>query len=121
LHYKTILFLCNSYDRIMVTDFSSRKVNGRKKKLARNSKKVLGKLSHYTFRQRLAHKCQEYRCQYLEVTEEYTSKTCCNCGRINENLGDAKEYICPGCNIRIDRDNNGAVCIFIKKLKCYEE
>jgi len=114
MHNKLCIFLCESYDRIMVTDFSSRKVNGKQEGLPRNHKKVLGKLSHYNFRQRLAHKCQEYRCQYLEVTEEYTSKTCCNCGELKYNLGTAKHYDCDKCHLSIDRDTNGAINIFIK-------
>jgi transposase len=98
----------------MVTDFSSRKVSGKQKGLPKNHKKVLGKLSHYKFRQRLEHKCQEYRCQYIEVTEEYTSKTCCNCGEINKNLGKSKYFTCGKCKMIMDRDTNGSVNIFIK-------
>ena len=52
MHNKLCIFLCENYDRIMVTNFSSRSVNGKKKKLSRNHKKVFGKLSHYNFRQR---------------------------------------------------------------------
>jgi hypothetical protein len=70
MHNKTSIFLCKTYDRIMVTDFSSKKVNGKEKGLQKNHKKVLGKLSHYRFRQRLAQKCLEYRCHYIEVTPD---------------------------------------------------
>ncbi len=114
MHNKLSIFLCKSYDRIMVTNFSSRKVNGKQKGLPKNHKKVLGKLSHYNFRQRLSQKCKEYRCQYLEVTEEYTSKTCCKCGKINNNLGKKKKFKCDSCDLSIDRDTNGAINIFIK-------
>jgi transposase len=114
MHNKLALFLCKTYDRIMVTDFSSRKVNGKKKGLHPNHKKVLGKLSHYNFRQRLEHKCQEYRCHYSEGTEEYTSKTCCRCGKINRNLGKKKRFKCNHCGLALKRDVNGAICIFIK-------
>ena len=114
MHNKTSIFLCKTYDRVMVTDFSSRKVNSKKKGLPKNHKKVLGKLSHYRFRQRLAQKCQEYRCQYIEVTEEYTSKTCCNCGKLNYNLGDSKHFDCDRCHLSMDRDTNGSINIFIK-------
>lgn len=114
MHNKTSIFLCNSYERVMVTDFSSRKVSSKQKGLPRNHKKVLGKLSHYKFRQRLEHKCQEYRCQYIEVTEEYTSKTCCNCGWQHETLKKEKVFKCGECKMIMDRDTNGSVNIFIK-------
>lgn len=114
LHNKLAIFLCKTYDRIMVTDFSSRKVNSKKKGLHPNHKKVLGKLSHYKFRQRLEHKCQEYRCHYSEGTEEYTSQTCCRCGKLNKKLGKKKIYECDHCGLITDRDVNGSICIFIK-------
>ena len=114
LHFKTALYLCKTYDRIMVTDFSSSKVNSKKKKLNKNNKKVLGKLSHYMFRQRLSHKCKEYRCHYIEVTEEYTSQTCCNCGSLDPDIGSKKQYDCENCTLSIGRDVNASICILIK-------
>ena len=83
LHYKICLYLCRNYDRIMVTDFSSKKVSKKEGNLNQMSKRILHKLSHYRFRQRIQNKCQEYDCKYLEVSEDYTSKTCGLCGEIN--------------------------------------
>jgi len=114
LHYKTCNYLCKNYDRVMVTDFSSKKVNSKKKGLSVNVKKVLGSLSHYRFRQRLQHKCAENRCQYLEVTEEWTSKTCSNCGNIKYDLKKDRTYKCEKCKKELNRDANGSVNIFIK-------
>ena len=114
LHYKTANYLCQNYDRIMVTDFSSKKVSKKNGPLDAMTKRVLGKLSHYQFRQRLQDKCQEYGCQYLEVSEHYTSKTCSNCGNIKHDLGDNEIYKCKECKFITDRDVNAAVCIFLK-------
>ena len=116
MHNKLSLYLCRNYDRIMVTNFSSKKVSGKKGNLNKTSKKVLGKLSHYKFRQRLQHKCEEYRCQYLEVTEEYTSVTCCNCGNVKtkKELGSKEIYDCKKCKKKIARDVNGSIGIFLK-------
>jgi len=114
LHYKTAIYLCRNYDRIMVTDFSSKKVGSKKGNLNKMSKRVLGKISHYNFRQRLQNKCQEYGCQYLEVNEAYTSKTCCKCGNVKHTLGTNKIYKCDECKIVLDRDVNGAIGIFLK-------
>ena len=52
----------------------------KKRRLNRRVKFVLNNLSHYKFRQHLAHKCEEYGSKLHIVTEEYTSKTCTNCG-----------------------------------------
>lgn len=118
MHFKLCIFLCRNYDRIMTTDFSSKKVNGVDGPLRANTKKVLGQLSHYKFRQRLKQKCSEYRCQYIEVTEELTSKTCCRCGTITK-VGKGEIYKCsnekcPSNKEPIDRDSNAMVCIFLK-------
>lgn len=114
LHYKTAIYLCEHYDRIMVTDFSSKKVSSKEGDLEPMTKRVLQKLSHYKFRQRLKQKCEEYNCQYIEVNEAYTSKTCCRCGNVDNLLGANKEYNCKKCGNKIARDINGAICIFLK-------
>jgi len=113
LHNKTCLYLCRNYDKVMVTNFSCKKVNSKFGVLPKVIKKVLGALSHYKFRQRLQNKCAEYRCQYLEVTEEYTSKTCCMCGSVNMEINDDRTLFCKTCEV-IDRDVNGSINIFIK-------
>ena len=50
LHYKTSIYLCEHYDRIMVTDFSSKNVSRKEGNLNKMNKRILGKLSHYKFR-----------------------------------------------------------------------
>lgn len=117
MHNKLSIYLCKKYDRIMVTDFSCKKVNSKKGDLGPQTKRVLGMLSHYRFRLRLQNKCEEYRCQYIEVNESYTSKTCCNCGNIKDDLGSSKIYECKKCKNIIDRDVNGAINILIKNQK----
>lgn len=114
MHNKLSIYLCKNYDRIMVSDFSSKKVNNKDGNLGKLSKRILGKLSHYKFRQRLQNKCQEYGCQYLEVNEAYTSITCSNCGNIDKKLGAKKIYECKKCKYTTDRDINGAINILIK-------
>ena len=92
LHYKTCIYLCENYKRIMVTNFSSKQVSSKKKNLNVESKRVLQKVSHYAFRQRLQQKCEEYGCQYIERTEEFTTQTCSKCGYIKKDIGSNKIY-----------------------------
>lgn len=117
LHHKVAIYLCENYKRIMVTDFSSKKVNNKNGKLDALSKRILGKISHYKFKQCLQNKCLEYGCQYIEVNEAYTSKTCCNCGNIDPNLGTNEIYDCKICKYKTNRDINGAINILIKNRK----
>jgi len=98
----------------MVTNFSSKKVNSKNGGLSAIIKRVLGKLSHYRFRQRLQTKCEEYGCQYLEVSEAYTSKTCGMCGYVNYELGRNRIYHCPKCKNDTGRDVNAARNILIR-------
>ncbi|AVG46132.1 transposase [Acanthamoeba polyphaga mimivirus] len=114
LHYKTANYLCSHYDRVVVTNFSSKKVGSKKNDLDAITKRILGKLSHYRFRQRLLTKCEEYGSQYYEVDESFTSKTCCKCGNIHKTLGSSKIYDCIKCKNKIDRDVNASICILIK-------
>ena len=74
-------------------------------------------LSHYKFRERLIYKSKCYfKCDVHICREDYTSKTCTNCGNISINLGGKRIYNCEKCNIKIDRDINGARNILLKVL-----
>ncbi|GBC07164.1 hypothetical protein RclHR1_00730013 [Rhizophagus clarus] len=73
--------------------------------------------SHFHFRQHLIHKAREYPwCQVVICTEEYTSKTCGFCGYIHKKLDGSKEFCCPQCKTKLDRDINGARNILLRYL-----
>ena len=55
----------------------------------------------------LLNKCKEYGSELIEVTEEYTSKTCTNCGTQSIKYSANRVKEC-NCGYRIDRDINGA-------------
>ena len=117
LHHKTCIYLCEKYKRIIITDFSSKKVSSKKKDLDVETKRVLQKLSHYKFRQLLQQKCEKYGCQYIKVNESFTTITCTNCGNIDKNACIKRTYKCKKCGIIINRDNNGSRNIFLKNYK----
>jgi len=75
--------------------------------------------SHYQFREHLKHKSQLMgnTNQVIVVTEEYTSKTCGQCGKIHWSLGSNKIFKCPSCKCTLGRDANGARNIFLKNEK----
>lgn len=107
LHWKTIKFLTRNYKDIVVSDFKTSELL-KSKKLSRGTKRLLNIQSHYKFRQRLQYKAKLNGNNVFFVDESYTSKTCCNCGWLNNNLGSKKVFFCEDCGIEIDRDVNGA-------------
>jgi putative transposase len=114
LHFKTANYLVRRFDVILIGNMSTSSIL--RGNLKSKSKVLLQSMSHYTFKKRLEAKCQEYKCQFIEVDENYTSKTCGGCGKINNNLGSSKVFSCE-CGFKTDRDYNGARNIMIKYLK----
>jgi transposase len=116
LHYQTISYLTKTFQTIFIPKFESQeliKINKSKK-----FRRDLLSLRHYTFRERLISKSKmKQGCTVHICTEEYTSKTCGLCGNLNYDLGSNEIYECKKCNLKIDRDINGARNIHIKNIK----
>ncbi|MFO7032165.1 transposase [Limnospira fusiformis CCALA 023] len=73
--------------------------------------------AHYRFKLTLRHQAEITRTTVVDVTEEYTSKTCSKCGHIHTQLGGNKQFVCPNCGHRIGRDINGAFNILPLALR----
>jgi putative transposase len=145
LHNKTALYLVKNYERILLPKFETQNMLRNKKfnkdyfnklaiekgeeeckkeirKVYKNRrlngrvKFVLNNLSHYKFKMHLLNKCKEYGSELIEVTEEYTSKTCTNCGAQSAFYSKNRTKQCS-CGYRIDRDINGARNIMIKNIE----
>ena len=115
LHWKTANTLCKLSDTIMIGNMSTIGIV-RGNTLSKETKRFTVALSHYTFRMRLRAKCEEYGVTFMDVDESYTSKTCGQCGALNDKLGASKLFTC-NCGFSIDRDINGARNIMIKHMK----
>jgi putative transposase len=115
LHWKTICYLVKNYDKIIIPDF---RISGmvKQKKLSRMTKRLLYMFSFHSFMIKLKFKCKNTDTKLFIVGEEYTSKTCTQCGKIN-NVGSSEIYKCTSCNMVIDRDVNGSRNIMIKNMK----
>ena len=145
LHNKSALYLVKNYKRILLPKFETQNMIRKKKynreyfekvkkeKGEEESKKevkevykkrrlngrvkfVLNNLSHYKFKMHLLNKCKEYGSELIEVSEEYTSKTCTVCGIQSEKYSKERIKECE-CGFKIDRDINGARNIMIKNIK----
>ena len=147
LHNKCALYLVKNYNKILVPEFKTSymitrtKINkeikeiykskknkeekraelkklGKKRKLSKKVVTVLNHLSHYKFKQHLKMKCLEYGCEFISCTEEYTSKTCSNCGHLNDYKAIKERTLkCTNCKKEVNRDINGSKNILMKYLK----
>jgi putative transposase len=121
LHWKTITHLLEHNDVIVYGDIKSHDIvsGGRNKTLNRN----MNNLKFFQFKQRLLHKAAERGKRIICITEEYTTKTCSFCGKLNEPKK-SKIYTCNskeciarcGDVCRIGRDVNAAKNILMKGL-----
>jgi putative transposase len=88
-------------------------VEKNKRKITKKTVKELLRLSHYKFRIKLQNMCKLRGINYKVITEEFTSKTCGSCGKINNKLGGKEIFKCNKCESEIDRDLNASrnICI----------
>ncbi|CAG8815666.1 3226_t:CDS:2 [Gigaspora margarita] len=93
IHHKLAKWLLDHYETILLPEFRTSNM------VKRKNRKIRSKTAR----------------AMLTWGEEYTSKTCGNCGFIN-NIKGAKRFSCSSCKISIDRDFNGARNILLKYL-----
>ena len=118
LHKKAAKYLVTKYKLIFLPIFETQQmVKKGKRKLATKTARAMVTLSHYRFKQTLKHQAVKYGSTVVDVTEEYTSKTCSKCGHIHTKLGGSKKFKCPECGHTLDRDLNGAFNILLKALR----
>ncbi|KAK9364828.1 putative transposase DNA-binding domain-containing protein, partial [Lipomyces kononenkoae] len=104
LHKRAAKYLCSSYNLVLLPKFESQQMTAR----------AMMTWSHYRFQRRLLNKAREYPwCHVVLVSEAHTSKTCGQCGRLN-NVGGSKFYRCSHCGFQCDRDINGARNILLR-------
>jgi len=115
LHWKTIRFLVDNFDVILLPTFEvSEMVTKVKRRIRSKTVRAMLSLAHYRFAQRLEWKAASLGKTVLRVNEAYTSKTASWTGEIVHNLGGAKK-IRSGGQV-VNRDINGARGIFLRAL-----
>ena len=113
-HYESMKELTsNEKTLILLPEFQVKQMIAKKEKKGGSLPKVVKQsmvdLSFYRFCTRFEDylkKHHERKCDLKIVTEEYTSKTCGNCGNLKKVSGDT--YSCSKCDVVLDRDVNGA-------------
>lgn len=103
LHFKAAHFLVTNFDSIYIGKLSTKKILSKNNtKITKRTKRMVGVLSPYLFRQRLKYMGNKYGIDVSEENEYMTTVTCPNCGRINY-IGRKKEHKCR-CGMETDRD-----------------
>jgi transposase len=116
LHHKSSKLLADNYSEILLPSFETSRMTKKNRRINNTAADNLLMLSHYKFRKLLTEKMKCRGGKLIECTEEYTSKTCGKCGRLNHNLGSSKVFQCnyQNCGLVLDRDINAARNIFMK-------
>jgi transposase len=112
-HWKLIKDVTDTYGGVILPHLQTSRLCGSLK--AKTNREMFG-ISHYTLRARIQMKCEERGIMFQSPTEEYTSKTCGNCGNINWSLGSSETFECV-CGLICHRDLHAARNIYIKWLK----
>ena len=112
IHNKTIQFLLEKFDLIILPWFHSKNMSKRLgRKLSNQGVRSMLTWSHYGFREKLKSKCEVTPGKKLVVleSEAYTSKTCTECGTEDNYLRLQKVFSCRSCNAGAsDRDVHAA-------------
>jgi len=111
IHHKSASFLVKNFDTILIPTFET---SNMVQKLRSKTARAMLTWAHHRFKEFLKFKGREYSCHVIEVNEAYTSKTCSNCGKI-QNIGSKKIFRCK-CGLEIDRDLNGAKNIYLRNI-----
>ena len=85
-----------------------------KKFLSKKKNKKVCELGWYTFMRMVEYKAKWYGKEFVQVDKYYpSSQTCSHCGFINKDIKDEsiREWTCPCCNTKHNRDRNAAINI----------
>ncbi|MGD1807189.1 RNA-guided endonuclease InsQ/TnpB family protein [Dapis sp. BLCC M126] len=103
--HKLTTYLAKNHGSIVIEDLN---VSG----MLANHKlaKSIANQGFYEFRRQLKYKCQWYSCELVVVDRFFPStKTCSNCGHVQEMPLNLRTYDCPECGLSIDRDLNASI------------
>jgi len=116
LHWKTINYLTENYETILIGNMSSKSIIRKGGNISKLTKRIASSLSFYKFHKKLKYKCDAKGVNYGKINEWMTSRMCSICGNVKEDLGKSKVYNCSNCGNVMERDVNGARCINIKAI-----
>ncbi|NEQ71718.1 MAG: IS200/IS605 family element transposase accessory protein TnpB [Okeania sp. SIO2C9] len=103
--HKLTTYLAKNHGTIVIEDLNVRGMLANHK-LA----KLIADQGFYEFRRQLGYKCQWYGSDLVVVDRFFpSSKTCSNCGHVQDMPLNQRTYDCPECGLSIDRDLNASI------------
>lgn len=120
LHHKASKMLAETYSEILLPKFGTKALIAKENRnIGPDTSYMLQTLSHHKFQTLLEQKMNIRDGKLHICSEEYTSKTCGNCTRINNSLGSNKVFSCPyaDCCAYTDRDLNAARNILVMNYR----
>jgi len=117
-HHKLGTFLAKKYSVIVLPKFGSKEMVSKRvgRKLKTKTCRLMLSMAHGEFREKLLYKARDQDSKVIVGNESYTTKTCGNCGIINEKVGGSKVFHCTHCGLRAHRDVHAARNILLKHL-----
>ena len=113
LHKASAKYMCENFSTILIPKLDFHNFRNIPKRI----KSMAARVSHCSFVDCLINKSKQYtNCNVFVVDEAYTSKTCSRCGCMHHKLGPSKVFVCPKCNVTLDRDENAVYNILMKAL-----
>lgn len=114
MHHKISKWLSENYKEVLLPKFETSQMTSKQSRLTCKTSRKMLNLSHYKFKKMLEYKMERTGGRVIECTEEYTTKTCSNCGKINYKMTTEKVYNCKKCKLIMNRDANAARNILMK-------
>ena len=111
-HFKTARRLCIEYDTICIEDLNV-------KAMQRLYGRKIGDLAFSEFVNILKYEASKFGTEIIEVNRYFASSQICHCcGEKNSEVKDLsiREWICPKCGAKHDRDRNAAINILNEGL-----
>ena len=79
--------------------------------LGRKCNQKISQWPHGQFVQYAGYKGRQLGMGTSQIREDYSTKTCSECGQVMKNAPRGRIYCCPGCGSRLSRDGNGGANI----------
>jgi putative transposase len=110
--------LAKNYRVIFLPTFeTSQRVAKTGHKLGSKTARKMLTWAQYFFKMEHRNQASLRNCEVVDVTEEYTSKTCIKCGQIHQMLGGSQKFSCKSRGNTLPRDFNGALGKRLKALR----
>lgn len=79
--------------------------------LGRKTNQKISQWTHGKFVEYVSYKARRLGMSTDQIPEDYSTRTCSECGRVLNNAPRGRVYRCPGCGARLSRDGNGGANI----------